>query len=292
MSGTPSQYGDFGQRGDPRGKHEGVRRPDERGSWPPEDPLQTDDATTTPPSVPPETHQSPLAGPPLTAAANSPPPPLAVPFGYAPPTSVAPPTHPVLVLGAPGSNGMGIAGFVVSLVGLLACGGILWPVSLGLCIAGMKREPKGLAIAGLVISCVSAMLFFVMFLPLFILPFIVGAAAGVSTSSVLQNTSEQMALDRMILAHVTQTGSLPPTIASLPLSDPSMAIDAWGTPYRLTLDPANAYTIDSAGPDKAFDTPDDLIYQGTAPVANPPASTASPTPEFTSGSGTHTPQDP
>ncbi len=54
------------------------------------------------------------------------------------------------------SNGMGIAGFVCSLVGLVACAGVLCPIGLILSAIGMQREPRGLAIAGLIIGIVGS----------------------------------------------------------------------------------------------------------------------------------------
>ena len=58
----------------------------------------------------------------------------------------------------PQKNGMGVAGFVLALLGLIFCWGpilgwILWILGLIFSIIGVCRKPKGLAIAGLIISC-------------------------------------------------------------------------------------------------------------------------------------------
>ena len=58
----------------------------------------------------------------------------------------------------PQKNGMGTAGFVLALVGLIfswvpVLGWILWILGLIFSIIGVCRKPKGLAIAGLIISC-------------------------------------------------------------------------------------------------------------------------------------------
>jgi hypothetical protein len=66
----------------------------------------------------------------------------------------------------PKNNGLAIAGFVTSIVGAWCC---LWPVSLGLSIAGLvqiNKDPqyqlgKGLAIAGIVISALGLFVSFV-----------------------------------------------------------------------------------------------------------------------------------
>lgn len=56
------------------------------------------------------------------------------------------------------SNGMGTAGFVLALLGLFlswvpVLGWILWLLGLIFSIIGACRQPRGLAIAGIVISC-------------------------------------------------------------------------------------------------------------------------------------------
>lgn len=56
------------------------------------------------------------------------------------------------------SNGMGTAGFILALVGLFLSwvpilGWIIWILGLIFSIIGVFRKPKGMAIAGLCISC-------------------------------------------------------------------------------------------------------------------------------------------
>ena len=52
------------------------------------------------------------------------------------------------------SNGLGIAGFVLSLLGLVSCG-LLAPVGVVLSLFALRREPRGFAVAGLVIGLVA-----------------------------------------------------------------------------------------------------------------------------------------
>ena len=59
-------------------------------------------------------------------------------------------------------NGLGLAGFIIALVGLVFCwvpilGHLLWPIALTLSIIGLilgivKKRKLGLAIAGIIIS--------------------------------------------------------------------------------------------------------------------------------------------
>ena len=67
---------------------------------------------------------------------------------------------------APKKNGIGTAGFVLALLGLILCwvpvlDWILWLLGLIFSIIGVFRRPRGLAIAGLVISCLGLILLIV-----------------------------------------------------------------------------------------------------------------------------------
>ena len=58
------------------------------------------------------------------------------------------------------SNGLGIAGFITSLLGLLlSCvpilGWILWLVGVLLSLIGVFKSPRGLAITGLILSLIT-----------------------------------------------------------------------------------------------------------------------------------------
>lgn len=64
------------------------------------------------------------------------------------------------------TNSMGTAGFVLALLGLIfswvpVLGWILWLLGLIFSIVGVLRRPRGLAIAGLAISCVALILLIV-----------------------------------------------------------------------------------------------------------------------------------
>lgn len=66
------------------------------------------------------------------------------------------------------SNGVGVAGFVLALLAIFlgwipVLGWILWLLGLVLSIVGMFKQPKGLAIAGLVISLIGIILLIAVF---------------------------------------------------------------------------------------------------------------------------------
>jgi hypothetical protein len=66
------------------------------------------------------------------------------------------------------SNGIGTAGFVLALIALFLgwipfLGWIIWMLGLIFSAVGLTRQPKGLAIAGLVISLIGIILLLVVF---------------------------------------------------------------------------------------------------------------------------------
>lgn len=200
--------------------------------------------------------------------------------GYPPPT---PPTAPSSIVVGPGpapSNGLGIAGFVVAMVSLFTCG-VLWPISLGLSIAGMRREPKGLAIAGLVLSILGMLLFVFWMLPFVLLPLIV-VPMGLAMAPTLEVTSEQSLLAMGVQRHIQSTGSLPASLSAVSGGDGSLLTDPWGTGYRLVPGSDGvSFSIESAGPDKAFGTADDVRQRSSGGAVGPgwaPGRTVQPKP--------------
>lgn len=68
----------------------------------------------------------------------------------------------------PRSNGLGVAGFVLALIAVFlgwvpVLGWILWILGLILSFCGVFKAPRGLAIAGLVISLLGLILLLVVF---------------------------------------------------------------------------------------------------------------------------------
>jgi hypothetical protein len=83
------------------------------------------------------------------------------------PHNQAPPTI-VIQNAEKKGNGMGVAGFVLALIALFLgwvpiLGWILWLLGLIFSIVGMFKKPKGLAIAGLVISLIGIILIIFVF---------------------------------------------------------------------------------------------------------------------------------
>lgn len=72
-----------------------------------------------------------------------------VPLGTPAPQSA--PSQTTVYVNQAQANDIGVAGFVLSLIGFLTCG-CLSPLGLILSVAGLSREPRGLAIAGTVLG--------------------------------------------------------------------------------------------------------------------------------------------
>jgi hypothetical protein len=139
------------------------------------------------------------------------------------------------------TNGLGIAGFVISLVGIFTC--VLCPVGLILSLVALKRQPRGLAIAGAVIGAVGT---------LALGAIIIGLLANPGYVETLVAIGEG---HTVIEKHRTESGSLPGN------EDGNRLIehleDGWGNPLSYELD-GERYVVRSAGPDGEFGTSDDL----------------------------------
>ena len=64
-------------------------------------------------------------------------------------------------------NGIGTAGFVLALIGAIFCwvpilGWILWALGLLFSFIGVFKTPKGLSIAGLIVSCIALIILIVL----------------------------------------------------------------------------------------------------------------------------------
>lgn len=163
-----------------------------------------------------------------------------------------------VVYQAPPSNGMGIAGFVCSLVGLLGCP-LLSPIGLIFSFIGIFREPRGLAIAGLVLGAVGSMGFLVaivIFGGLIALVVAVLAALGFERFDAIV---EMGIINAEISEYRQSAGAWPDSLDQLSGLDADTLQDPWGRAYRYVLsDDGKTYMLVSDGPDRQPDTGDDI----------------------------------
>lgn len=91
--------------------------------------------------------------------------------------------RPIIIREQSRTNGMGIAGFVISLITIFlgwipVFGWILWALGMLFSVIGVFRRPRGLAIAGLILSIVG--LVFIVFVYA-----LLAAALGIDTSYLM-----------------------------------------------------------------------------------------------------------
>ena len=124
------------------------------------------------------------------------------------------------------SNGLGVAGFVVSLVGLVTCLWIICPIGLILSFIAMFRRPRGMAIAGFIIGLLGSLwiILIVAFLAFMGIGF---AAMGSLGMGLIEVTSDTMKINKGIEAHFRASSALPSTLPLLAL-DTDPLTDPWG----------------------------------------------------------------
>lgn len=166
-----------------------------------------------------------------------------------------PPYHQSYGQPAP-TNGLGVAGFVVSLVGLVVTCGLLCPLGLLLSLFGLFKRPRGFAIAGTIVGLVGTA-----FIALFFFLFAAALVARTNTA-VMQ---EEHALTADVLAEAEQiidiyqidNGSLPEDIEGNKLLVD--LVDGWGGSIRYDREDDRRYLVRSPGQDGEFDTDDDVV---------------------------------
>lgn len=152
------------------------------------------------------------------------------------------------------TNTLGIVGFVLSLIGILLTCGTLNIISLPLSLIALAWKPRGLAIAGTLVSALG-----VAFLALVGWGMVAGfmglkqiadiAGKAIQTQVVITEAKASIENYR------AQNNALPDGIEGNKLV--VVKKDGWETELRYDLD-GDSYLIRSAGPDKEFDTEDDI----------------------------------
>ena len=153
-------------------------------------------------------------------------------------------------------NGLGVAGFIVSLCSLLTCG-LFSPIGLLLSLVALRKGPRGMATAGTLLGLIG------------MVPW---AVAGLSIqadiaqradrearrelAAATQHTEKQL---RVVLEkledHRAEHGTYPAGIEGNKLAVPHT--DGWNTSLRYEIHD-NSIIVRSAGPDAEFESADDL----------------------------------
>jgi hypothetical protein len=184
------------------------------------------------------------------------------------PTPHAQPVAPaqIYTVGPRESNGIGIAGFIFALLGIVTIG-LLSPIAVVLSLIGLGRAPRGWAAFGLILGLLGCLVWVVGGIALVIAAVATAGFVGAGSVAMLamfepeqvEITGDMARTAIALRLHVEQHEALPDTLDDLGLR-PATRIDPWGTPYRYTVevDGDPGFDLVSFGPDATPDTDDDI----------------------------------
>ncbi len=158
----------------------------------------------------------------------------------------------------PPSNGLGVAGFVVSLVGFLACP-LVSVVGMIMSFIAMFREPRGFAIAGFVIGLLGSLVMLVIALFFGAAMLVFGAAISIAGFKGIEATGEMIEIGEAVVDYRKATGAYPGSLESLTNVAADERTDPWGKPYEYVLSAdGSSFTLKTLGEDGVAGTPDDI----------------------------------
>ena len=155
------------------------------------------------------------------------------------------------------TNGLGLAGFITSLVGILTCG-FISPIGLLISLFGLVKRPRGFAIAGAILGAIGSI-----FLAVVGFTIVMGFLGLKTAVDQIQKEFESQTTAHkayvVIDEHRTKTGSLPNDADGTGMIKAHP--DAWGNPMRYERDAGGeGFSITSNGPDGKPDTDDDVEW--------------------------------
>src|SRR3954462_5124305 len=155
------------------------------------------------------------------------------------------------VVNAPPTNGLGLAGFITSLVGIVTCG-VLSPVGLLLSLIGLLKSPRGFAVAGTVLGLIGSV--WAVVAGIGIVMGLLGLSRAAKTIADYANAHTSARQAYLQIDQQRRQGG-----AALTTADADAIAkrfnDPFGTPFRAEVR-GNQIFITSAGRDKKFDTSD------------------------------------
>ena len=163
----------------------------------------------------------------------------------------------------PPANPLGIAGFVVSLSGMIVCLGLVCPIGLLLSLVALSKPPRGFAIAGTIIGLFGSIMGALTIL------IISGAiSSGFLLSSFFGQTMTEMTIDIASYDIDNHFSNHNDTLPDEPTGNALIAghIDEWNNnlKYQPTQGSTTDYAITSAGPDGIFGSNDDITQYYSA----------------------------
>lgn len=166
------------------------------------------------------------------------------------------------------TNGLGMFGFIISLIGILLTCGVLCPLGLLISFFGLFKAPRGMAIAGTIIGLIGTGFLAIVFLTMGASVFALVGFGKMLTDEVVTRDAIVQAR-RKIEQHQVEQGALPDGVQGNKLILDFK--DAWKHELRYDGEEGNSgkFVIRSAGPDGKFDTADD-IKVGESPTTTSP----------------------
>ncbi|MFI4862408.1 MAG: hypothetical protein ACIAXF_17215 [Phycisphaerales bacterium JB063] len=161
------------------------------------------------------------------------------------------PARPYVPPNTPPSNALGLTGFILSIVGMVLCLGVLCPVGALVSLVAVFRPSRGFAIAGLIIGVLGTLLWALLWTLYFSLPSLVPDFDLYYAQTEIDD-------------HYLMYGVLPSEADGQQMID--WYDDEWGTVYRYHRVDDQGYEIISAGPDRQFATADDVVNSYPAPT--------------------------
>jgi hypothetical protein len=150
-------------------------------------------------------------------------------------------------------NGLGVAGFIISVLAVLTCG-LLSPIGLLVSMAGLLRRPRGFATAGVILGAIGTAI-----VGSFVALMVMGAheaqAAAERHRTTEMTRSAIAQADQELRVKIEEAGQLPDGIEGNKLVIEHN--DAWGQSLRYDRKDSE-YLIRSAGADGQFETADDI----------------------------------
>ncbi|MEZ6241521.1 MAG: type II secretion system protein GspG [Phycisphaerales bacterium] len=163
-----------------------------------------------------------------------------------------------------GSNGLGIAGFIVSLVGILSCG-FLSPIGLLFSFFALFKRPRGFAIAGFILGLIGSLWIIIILVIIFaIFGLSIAAVSSMGLGGMIEVIGDSIKIHGAVVQYYNTNGAVPSTLSVLSLDSDTLT-DPWGNPYRYEIDvDGRHYTISTSGADGVWDTDDDFSFDQDA----------------------------
>ena len=163
-----------------------------------------------------------------------------------------PPAKNVAVMwGAPRSNSLGVAGVIVSTVGLFTFG-LLSPIGLLLSFLGLFRSPRGAALAGVIIGLFGSLLLLVIFYLGTIFVSMLGGSLG-----PIRQTLAQLAGAAEVTRYYTEQEKLPDDATGNQLIQQFQPLAGLSLRYAKLDD--RQFELRWPGPDGQWQSPDDVV---------------------------------